>query len=386
MLVYLHEINPHVLEVECIPPHSVMNSVYVDWEKDMHVKLFGLSYGEHTVHYQGKMFYVTIRALVNNENFFHSYNSQVPEHIKEVIFHGPEVTVELIQQLQEDASRHVRTKFYELNTEKRIKKYIYVASDGYWDLLNNHAVRKLDTLFLKANEKERLLDYLRDFVHESTQQDYERFNIPYKCNILLYGKPGTGKTSTILAMASELRCNIGLIPISRCLDDTKLIHAMNSIKKYDCKMLVLEDIDCLFMDRKENDTLKNSLTLSGLLNCMDGLFRNDGIMVFLTANNIDRIDEAMLRSSRMDFTLRFDHADMDQARRCFEFYFPNQPDECRKVMEALEYKPFTIAMLQQFFFRHRKSLRISEHLHDLEGILAGPNSQDPEKACTHLYS
>ena len=88
-------------------------------------------------------------------------------------------------------------------------------------------------------------------------------------------------------------------------------------KQLDCLLIVLENVDCLFEhEHKPHDSAKTLLTLSGLLNCMDGLLRGgaDGLIMFLTANMTSKIDEAMLRTARVDLSLAFTHADRFQGR------------------------------------------------------------------------
>ena len=55
---------------------------------------------------------------------------------------------------------------------------------------------------------------------------------------------------------------------------------------------------------------------------MDGLLRGgaDGLIMILTANTTSEIDEAMLRTARVDLSLAFTHADRFQGRTCFMFY------------------------------------------------------------------
>ena len=64
-------------------------------------------------------------------------------------------------------------------------------------------------------------------------------------------------------------------------------------------------MDCLFEHtRKLHDSAKTRLTLSGLLNCMDGLLRggSDGLIMILTANMTSEINEAMLRTASVDLS------------------------------------------------------------------------------------
>lgn len=385
ILVYLLDINPDVYTVDFVDPVQLMRSMYVDWERDYEIQMFGIGCGVHRIKFQDKCLQVTVNQYIGNRDMVctNDYHNEI---IKEVVIEGDQVNTDLIQQLSTTSLKHVENRFKDLTQckKKHIKKYIYVANEGYWDLMNNTQTRNMETLFLKKGQKEELFDFVKDFVSTKTQQDYERFSIPYKANILLYGKPGTGKTSTILSIASELDMNIGLIPISRGLDDTKLIHAMNSVKKNDCKVIVFEDIDCLFVERKEHDAHKNSLTMSGLLNCLDGLFRNEGIIVFMTANNISALDEALLRCSRIDFKMYYDYADEHQTRECFQFYFPSKPEqEFALIYDAIKYKQYTISMLQQFFFKHRKKDNLTEHIQELIDIIQG-TEQDVSEA-KHLY-
>jgi chaperone BCS1 len=245
-------------------------------------------------------------------------------------------------------------KKLESESNENVRKYIY-DSCGYWNFLGHTEKRNKTCLFLRKGVKDRLLSSIESFLKPETRADYAKFNKSYKYNVLLYGVPGTGKTSTCLTVASHINTNVGIIPISKNLDDCKLVTAINNVKKRNCKVIVIEDIDCLFHDRKAHDTLKNSLTLSGLLNCMDGLYRNDGIIVFLTTNNIEVLDEALIRSSRIDLLIKYDYADKYQTQECFNYYFPNKSDDFENFYNCIAHKEYTVSNLQEYFFKYRFS-------------------------------
>lgn len=276
-------------------------------------------------------------------------------------------TKEMFKLLISDAKKYIsdfkKNYIYSLG---KLKKYVYDSRDTYWNESSACNYRSFDSVFLKKGEKDAIVKYVDEFMQESTRQDYIKFNIPYKSNILLYGKPGTGKTTTILAVASHLKTNIGIIPISKHLDDNSLIQALTSIRRNNCKILVIEDIDCIFHDRKKNDTFQNSLTMSGLLNCMDGLFRAEGIIVFMTTNNIEVLDEAMTRSARIDYMLEYTWVDEHQVRECFQYYFPSQMEDFDGFYSRICHKNITIADLQDFFFKYRKSEKIIQHIQDFK--------------------
>lgn len=351
----------------CIEIDSVMDLFKFDKYVDVKSKLkelgtlYKLGCGTYDIVFDGVHIGLEVRNFIDNHKMLHTYNFNDNTFTKQVIIECESSCK--IQSFIEKSIEYVKNYKNEfINSIGTLKKYIYDAKDAYWNDSHSTHFRSLDSLFLKEGEKERIIGYIDDFTNPESKKDYIRFNIPYKSNILLYGKPGTGKTSTILTIASHLKTNIGLIPISSALDDSGLINALSDVKKNDCKIVVIEDIDCLFSDRKKHDSEKNALTLSGLLNCMDGLFRAEGIIVFLTTNNIEALDDAMIRSARIDLKLEYTYADEYQIRQCFEYYFPKQMANFARFYDKINFKEFTIADMQAFFFRFRKCDNILEHM------------------------
>lgn len=359
----------------------------VEWEKAGEMVLFGIGMQEDVVaSVEEGEFNVHVCDFIHGREFFKTGEChRVPEFVRQVFLWGDIVTPEFIGVLHERAKSYVEGLVRERYSSKthKVKKYVFDAQDMYWDLMSSAASRSVNSLFLKGTEKEKLFAYVKEFFTSEMREEYEKYNMPYKCNVLLYGKPGTGKTSTIMAVASYLNMNIGLIPISKGLDDTGLIHAINSAKKNNVRILVLEDVDCLFNERKIHDGARNSLTLSGILNCLDGMYRNEGIMIFMTANNVSFIDEAVLRSNRIDYRLYYDFANKEQIRQCFEFYFPGKQEMFLKFYDMYACKDITISMLQAFFFKHRRDANILEFLSELDDLIAG--IKEEEKDSINMY-
>lgn len=386
VFIYLFEKYPDKFGSGDIISNKMINVLnFDDWENSSDITFAGVGPCDWTeiiddtdTRVRVKVDYC-LKGFGDKQFFLHYYDYKIPNFIRQMVIEG-DINTKFIQSLMEKSRKHVEDKIKSLMVNKphAIKKYIYDAKDEYWNLMNSTIIRTFDSLFLKGDSKEKLFDYVQSFFKKKTKEEYEKYNMPYKCNILLYGLPGTGKTSTILTVASNLKMNIGLIPISLKLDDKGLIHAINSVKKNDCKIIVIEDIDCLFTERKKEDTHKNMLTLSGLLNCMDGLFRNEGILVFLTANNISFIDDAMLRSNRIDYKLYYDYADKDQVKKCMNFYFPERDDLFTKLWRHIDCKNVTISMLQAFLFRHRHTADICAHFNDLDDIINGIKEEEKD--------
>jgi SpoVK/Ycf46/Vps4 family AAA+-type ATPase len=386
VLYYLYHTNKDVTNANVLYNFRVSNyNKECDIELDNKALIyFTLGNGYHKLTYKENEILVTINTIVEstkNTNLILTQN-HTTEIIKEITIEAK--SFDILYELINDATKYVEELIKNLENSKKdkIKKYIY-DPEGYWEFMNTSYCRNQNSLFLKENEKDKLIDYITSFYSKETKDEYIKFNMPYKCNILLYGIPGSGKTSTILTIASHIKTNIGVIPISKEITDAKLVHAFNNVKKNDCKIIVMEDIDCLFIDRKSNDTLKNSLTLSGILNCLDGLCRNEGILVFLTTNVISALDDALIRSSRIDYRIEYTNADEYQTKECFKFFFPTKSEEeFIKFYNKICYKKYTIAILQDFFFKCRKYSNIIEHLSEFDVILEANCSNNIDKKNT----
>ena len=241
----------------------------------------------------------------------------------------------------------------------------------YWNLLFKSPKRPLDTLYLKEGQKESLISNIEDFYDPDTRADYLSHGIPYKNVIMLYGPPGTGKTSTINTIVSHFDANVYVIPISKELTDYGLIDAISHLEEKEEKkrIIIIEDIDAIFTDRKKGDD-ENGVTLQGLLNCFDGFACVEGTLLFITANKPEVIDNALLRSCRVDHKYELDYADEYQTKFIFEKMAPvNDKGSFTKFYNLVKNKDYTTAMLQEFLFPNRKKETIFNSLEEFYHII-----------------
>jgi len=226
----------------------------------------------------------------------------------------------------------------------------------YWNLLFKSPKRPLDTLYLKEGQKDELIKNIEEFYDPDTRADYLSHGIPYKNVVMLYGPPGTGKTSTINTIASHFDADIYVIPISKELTDYGLIDAISYLEEKEDKkrIIIIEDIDAIFTDRKKGDD-DNGVTLQGLLNCFDGFACVEGTLLFITANKPEVIDNALLRSCRVDHKYELGYADEYQTKFIFQKMAPeNDKQSFKKFYNLVKSKEYTTAMLQEFLFSNRK--------------------------------
>ena len=199
--------------------------------------------------------------------------------------------------------------------ERRVANFVYYPENDIFAKKGYLQHRTKESLFLKQGKVDLIFNTIDDFLH--SKAEYQRCTMQYKLNILLHGIPGSGKTSVITTVASHFGLNVAIIPFTSELADDTLAKGLMRASQLNCRPIALEDVDCLFKHtRKPHDSAQTLLTLLGLLNYMDGLLcgGSDGLIMILTASMTSEMDEAMLRTARVDLSLAFTHADRFQAR------------------------------------------------------------------------
>ena len=173
--------------------------------------------------------------------------------------------------------------------------------------------------------------------------------------MLFYGLPGAGKTSLITTIASKFNLDISFLNITKELDDNSLTKAVTNL--HDNSIMVLEDLDALFVDRDS----KTNVSFSCILNILDGVLKKHKLITIITTNHKDRLDSALYRAGRIDFELEFKHATKTQIKNMFIHFCPNQDVNIFLDKIKSEKIKCTTADLNTFLFKYRKSNNIMEH-------------------------
>lgn len=184
---------------------------------------------------------------------------------------------------------------------------------GYWRRIASKKRRALESVVLPAEQKRRIVDDLKTF--EASRERYEDLGLPYRRNYQFYGPPGTGKTSFALAVAGELGRPLYTLNLGSLAGDAALFEAVLSVPTEG--IILIEDIDATDSTKKREDKepakpgepkqeSTQAITLSGLLNALDGAFSRDGRIVIMTTNHPEKLDPALLRAGRSDLRECFD--------------------------------------------------------------------------------
>jgi chaperone BCS1 len=233
---------------------------------------------------------------------------------------------------------------------------IYVPSpyNNEWTRARLGNNRKLDSVVLKAGQKESILADLSRFF--AAHGRYETLGIPWRRGDLLYGPPGTGKTSLVTALASEMALNVCVLSLaSPNVTDEKIGNLLGTVPRR--SVILIEDVDAFFQQRSKADT-GVKVSYSGFINALDGVAAHEGSVVFLTTNHPQLIDEAAIRSGRVDFRLELGLCDRDQLTRMFLKFF-DDPGAAARFADIVPAGQWSPAAVQE---RLLKAMSVDEAL------------------------
>jgi chaperone BCS1 len=255
----------------------------------------------------------------------------------------------------------------EAHFNAKTKKMVTIYTGDYWGqgwrASNVVPKRPLESVILPPDIKKHIIDDVTKF--KNTRERYNRLSIPWRRGYLLYGQPGNGKTSLALAIASEFNYALYTLNLSSVRDDEKLRLLCDCIPEN--AVLLMEDIDCSTLSReakKTEDLTGCNVTLSGLLNALDGVTSGEGRIVIMTTNHPDKLDPALIRPGRADCHIAVSSPTPYQAAVMFgRFYGDERLGE--EFAQGLDYTRLSMAKLQVYMLSHDTAQEAMNHRWDM---------------------
>jgi chaperone BCS1 len=236
------------------------------------------------------------------------------------------------------------------------------SSEPTWTRSVSRVSRPFSTVVLDADVKQKVLDDMTDYLNPQTRRWYSNRGVPYRRGYLLFGPPGTGKSSLSFAIAGYFKLKIYIVSLNSMAMNEENLGTLFSELPQRCVVL-LEDIDTagLTHTREAPSPEKDikplipivpgttvvtprpaessgRISLSALLNIIDGVAATEGRILIMTTNPLDKLDDALIRPGRVDMTVKFDLANTEMIATIFRGIFV--------TLEGDVLKPKTPALIQ----------------------------------------
>ncbi|CAB4122892.1 AAA domain containing protein [uncultured Caudovirales phage] len=234
---------------------------------------------------------------------------------------------------------------------------VFVWRDGSYEKAASKAPRPLSTMFIDEELKKEIVADATNF-YENKKWWNERA-IPHRRGYLLDGPPGTGKSSFIFSLASELKRPIFVINPTNMTDVT-LGEAMAQCRG---GIVVMEDIDGAEISSQRSEDKSDSkgfLSLSGLLNAIDGLSASEERILVLTSNRPEVLDAALTRPGRIDRKFHIGYLSHDLANAMTELFLGDTNFFDEHVAPIMETRKLSGAELQNILLEEIHRIQLSE--------------------------
>jgi len=216
-------------------------------------------------------------------------------------------------------------KFKKMNDEKKDEAIVDIS--GSFEFKSAQFKSFNNMIFTGKNE---ILQYIDNWVENIPY--YDKYEITPKLSILLYGEPGTGKSTFCRALAKYLGIeNVGVITSAYFTSSNDNSNRRRPrYGSYMSMVYSLDDIDCICRSREEDTSNENAQVLASLLEFLDNpptfdFKAKDGkyypvSIVVASTNYFDRLDDAVKRYGRFDYKLEMKPLTVNQAREMCALY------------------------------------------------------------------
>lgn len=274
--------------------------------------------------------------------------------------------------VEEGKSIELKNRKRKLFSNKHIDDWYW--NGGKWNHINFEHPATFDSLAMDPKKKQEIIDDLVSF--KKGKDYYKNIGKAWKRGYLLYGPPGTGKSTMIAAIANFLEYDIYDLELTTVRDNAELKQLLIDTRSK--SIIVIEDIDCSLdvtgkRDKKKenssgedekkeknsgneennndnNNNNKSKVTLSGLLNFIDGIWSACGqerIIIF-TTNHIEKLDPALIRRGRMDLHIEMSYCNYESFKILAKNYLgidDSHPlfGEISDLLEVVKMSPCDVA-------------------------------------------
>lgn len=251
--------------------------------------------------------------------------------------------------------------------EKQTNLTVWKYSPGGSYIGYGRKRRSLNTIYMDEATKAELVAAIKNFLGAETYYDAQ--GIPYGLGILMYGAPGGGKTSSVVALATEFNLPIYTFSLSNLTQDdlSKILYMASPC------ILLLEDIDTFTVAQNRTPAKTDwkdksgkeiaGLSLSDLLNAIDGILTTPGRILIMTTNHKEKLDPALIRSGRIDVEIEIKELSDSEVGRMFGAFFPDHKEFIPSITKMSGEHKMVAADWQKVFIKYKdKPEELFKHL------------------------
>jgi len=177
-------------------------------------------------------------------------------------------------------------------------------------------------------ELKEVVDFLKN------PKKYLQMGAKIPRGVLLIGAPGTGKTLLAKAIASQANVPFFAISASEVIElfvgvgSARIRNLFQDARKVGRAIIFIDEIDSIGKVRGVGITgghEEREQTLNQLLAEMDGIGREEGILVFAATNRPEYLDPALLRPGRFDRRIVLDLPDINEREEILRIHCRGKP-------------------------------------------------------------
>lgn len=328
-----------------LDPKKLVN--FSNWDAKVPPR-FQPSFGTHRFFHKGRFFQLTRE---NNQVLRDTWGGSSIRNEENITLTCVGRSTQPIKDLIDEARDHYLNKEKSCTVVRRpCPKEQRGRGRTVWMKVATRPSRPMDTVVLDHEQKTRVLVDINEYLHPSTPRWYANRGIPYRRGYLFHGPPGTGKSSLAWAIAGVFGLDIYCISlVDPTLTEEDLGMMFTGLPRR-CVVL-LEDIDSAGLSKRQDvekvEELKpeneaaakigaevtralrsvqkdgrsnkenQGISLSGLLNAIDGVASHEGRVLIMTTNLPNSLDEALIRPGRVDMKVQFTNATRSQIIELF---------------------------------------------------------------------
>ncbi|RVD80949.1 uncharacterized protein DFL_008832 [Arthrobotrys flagrans] len=305
--------------------------------------------GEHIFYFRGRRFWITRNMdenVMQDDLSGKQFSVNKSEYIR--ISCWGQSADPIKEFLQESKSVYLTQEC----SKTRIFRPKEITWNPRWYCAATRATRPISTISLDESTKKALLRDVNEFLNPKAPRWYANRGIPYRRGYLLHGPPGTGKTSLSFALGGLFGLPIYCLSlVDKGMTEDRLLACFGALPSR-C-IVLLEDIDTVDISRRRDGSAggdksrgehQTQMTLSGLLNAIDGVASHEGRILIMTTNHPEVLDPALVRKGRIDLEVPFGLATKEQIVNLFTIMYSHDYDDEERENEIAREKLIAAAL------------------------------------------